>query len=254
MDNPYPSGVPSGSSGKRERCAMTKKWAKNAPDRLVRAYENREIGKGRDLLERLLRDERMKLTWAELARHVRTDQQWLRVWSAIVYAKSESNKAGRLRKQRGAERDDYQALARKFSALARKIENGPRDLLAYELLPQDVLAALHVSNLHDMDVIERCDVAHRLLPCWPSAPELLRGLEKFALAQAAHAMDKQRPEERGSGNVAARTFVWYLGQDFRTMFGKPLLGTLAKIADVTFDVDLDCEFTRSFVQGTLRGV
>lgn len=222
---------------------MTKIWQKNAPGRLVRAYENREIGNGRAILERLLRDERMRFAWVEIVRHVHDDEQWLLVWSAIAHAKLKSNQAGKLRKQRGDERDAYLALAGKFADLAKKIENGPLDVRAYELFPQDVLGASHVATMDD---------ARRLLPCWPTASELLRGLEEHASMLAALAMSKPRADDRGSGNVAARTFVWYLGQDFSAMFGTPMLGTLAKIADVTFN--RDAEFSKGFVQSALGGI
>ncbi|MDP2786373.1 MAG: hypothetical protein Q8O38_17535 [Sulfurimicrobium sp.] len=221
---------------------MTKQWLKAAPERLVLAFQNREIGNGRALLERLLCDDRMRFAWKEIAPHVQDDQQWIEVWSAIVYAKRKSNQAGRLRKRRSDERDVYRVLANKFSTLAKGIENGPLDVLAYELFPQDVLEALHVR--------QRSDVG-RILSCWPGASELLRGLEMRALMLADDAMSKPRADDRGSGNVAARTFVWYLGQDFHTMFGQQMLGTLARITEVTFNSDEG--FNRSFVQSALSG-
>lgn len=231
---------------------MTKQFVKNAPEYLVRGYQDRKFGNnGRVFFGRLLTDDRMRTVWKELAGYNLTDKQWLDVWQAIAWAKFNSNKT-RKRKRRSDERDDYQMLAHQFAELAKKIENGPLDVNAYELLPQSLLDALHISNLHDLHVLERSNVAHQLLPFWPNASELLYGLEKLALARAARAMTVPRPDERNSGNVAARTFVWFLGQDFRSMFGKPMLGSLAKITNVIFDGDED--FSRSFVQDVLRGV
>jgi len=231
---------------------MTTDYLKNAPDRLIRAHRNREIRNGRIILERLLCDERMRTVWKEFARHNLNDEQWLEVWQAISWAKSNSNKT-RNRKKRGDERDDYQMLAQRFAKLAKKIENGPLDVNAYELLPQSILDALHISNFHELDVLERSQVARRLLPCWPAASELLYGLEMLALARAVHAMEVPRPDKRDSGKVAARTFVWYLGQEFQlhTMFGKQMLGSLRTITNVIFNGDE--EFSRSFVQNALRG-
>jgi hypothetical protein len=243
---------------------MPKHWTKSAPDYLVRAYQNRKIGNGRAILERLLRDERMQSAWAELARHVRTDQQWMRVWSAIAYAKLKSNQATRLHKRRSEERDEYRTLAGKFATLAKKIENGPLDVLTYELWGHEDLAALHIRNdlaalraadLYEMAEERRCEVAHQILPHWPGAADFLRGLEKCALTLADNAMNKPRPDERSSDNVAARVFVWHLGERFRDIFGKAMLGTLAKIADVTFNrVEMDQQFSKGFVQNVLLGI
>jgi hypothetical protein len=233
---------------------MTAPWRplKSAPDRLIRAYQNREIRNGRTILGRLLSDTRMRTVWPQLAKYVKDDQQWLQVWRAIINAKSMSNKVSKLRKTRGDERDGYAELADKFKALAKKVEGGPLDVLAYELLPQDVLAALHVPNFHEMDVLQRSDVANQLLPCWPTAPELLRGLEALAVKLSNEAMTKPRTDERSSGDVTARTFVKHLGGDFHSMFGKKMLGTLAKIATVT--LSRKEELSRSFVQNVLMGV
>jgi hypothetical protein len=228
-----------------------KRWIKNAPASLVRAYETREIGNGRVILERLLRDERMRLAWKQLFRYVSTDQQWLEVWMAIASARAVSNKEGRLHKRPSEERDDYLALARKIDGLAKKIENGPLEVYAYELFPQDVWAALGVGNMHAMGKPQRSQVAHRLLRSWPRASELLRGLERHALKFSDDAMNKPRAVRRSRKEVPARIFVWHLGKDVELMFGEAMLGTLAKIASVTFNRDDD--FNKSFVQGVLRG-
>ena len=50
---------------------MPKPWVKNAPDYLINGFERRRFGGiARPLFKRLLQDERMRLAWAELARHV----------------------------------------------------------------------------------------------------------------------------------------------------------------------------------------
>jgi hypothetical protein len=129
------------------------------------------------------------------------------------------------------------------------------DVLAYEVFPQDVMDALQVRNWNDMDTTARCEAAHLLMPSWPSAPEILRGLEQLAERLAHEAMSKPRPDKRDRGDVEARTFIWYLGTDFHRMFGKALNGTLGKIADVTFNsLEADRQYTRSFVQTALKGV
>ena len=232
---------------------MDRQWIKNAPERLIRAYQLREIRNGRVLLERLLSDPRMLLAWAQLARHVRADKQWIRVWSAISYARQQSKKRG-LHKKRRDESDDYVLIAKRCSALVKKIRDKPLDVLTYELFPQDALEALHVESLHDMDEFQRSDVAHRLLPCWPSVSELLCGLEKRALVLAEDSMTRKRVVERNRGDVPARVFFWNLGREFRNMFGDPMLGTLSKIGDVVLNSDVKKEYSRSFVQSAMQSV
>jgi hypothetical protein len=236
---------------------MGTQWAKDAPPRLIRAYEQREIRNGRVLLGRLLGKDSdwIESPWTELGRHVRTDEQWLRVWTAIAYAKSKSNKVVRLRHTRSDERDHYQELSRKFGNLANKIENGPLDVLTYELWNSEDWAALHAADLSKMAAMERCDAAFQILRHWPSAPDLLRGLEQRALMLARDAMRKPRPDARGKGDVEGRAFLWNLAEEFRLIFGKRMLGTLATIANVTFNrVEKGQQFSKSSVQSVLRGV
>lgn len=237
---------------------MKNSWAKNAPKFLIRAYEERRIGVGRDILGRLLgkNTEGSASPWTELSRHVRTDGQWLRVWSAIAFAKSKSNKATRLpHKTRSDERDEYLKLAREFASLANKVAEGPLDVLAYELMGREHWAALHVADLSRMTAIQRSDAAFKILPHWPSAIDLLRGLENRASMLAGDAMKRPRPDERRSGDTAGRVFVYHLAKDFQVIFGKKMLGTLAKIANVVFNrVGTSQEFDKSFVQNALRRV
>lgn len=227
-------------------------FLKTAPDRLVRAYQNSEIGNGRVVLKRLLCDLRMKTTWATLARHIKSDRQWLDVWSAIAHSKNQSNKISKFRKQRSIEVDEFRTLAKKFSILAMKIKGGPLDGLAYELFPEDVLAALNMENLHNIDQLQRSAIAHRLLPCWPSASELLNGLERCSLALATNAMIKPRADERNTGNIAARAFIWHLGPDFNSIFGNNMLGSLRQITDVIFNSKDG--FSKDFVRSALNGI
>jgi len=106
-----------------------------------------------------------------------------------------------------------------------------------------------------MGTEQRINAAHKLQTDWPGAAELLRGLAKKASELAEGAMKKARPDDRSSGDVAARTFVWHLGNDFHAMFGKALLGSLAKIVDVTFNkTGTDEEFSKSVIQNILRGI
>ena len=227
-------------------------FLKTAPEQLIDAYKTRKISNGRLILKSLLCDLQMKTTWATLARHIKSDRQWLDVWSAIAHAKNQSNKTSKFRKQRSIEVDEFRTLAKKFSILAMKIKGGPLDGLAYELFPEDVLAALNMENLHNIDQLQRSAIAHRLLPCWPSASELLNGLERCSLALATNAMIKPRADERNTGNIAARAFIWHLGPDFNSIFGNNMPGPLRQITNVIFNNEDG--FSKDFVRNALNGI
>ena len=233
---------------------MSNQWPKTVPRRLVRAYEDREYGPYRADLERLLRDPRRRSTWVQLSRYVQTEDQWLGIWRAISFSKFKSNQAIRLHKRRSDVRDDYAKLADQFAKLANKIENKPLDVLAFHLLEQDTLEALNVPNLLNLEPFQRNAVALRLLPCWPSASELLRGLGKLALTLADDAMNKPQAVTRSRGDIAVRTFVWHLRPQFTDLFGNAMLGSIAKITDVMFQRGKDQETSRGFVQSVQRDV
>jgi len=201
----------------------------------------------------MLQDERMESAWPQLAKRVEKDADWQKVWGAIVCAYGESKKSKK-RKLRTDSRDEYQALARKFSALAKKIENGRLDVPAYELLPQDVCNALHIPDFHTLDDLTRAAVAHDLLIEWPTASELLCGLGSCAQRLADEAMKEYRPGDRVGKKLAARLFVAYLGKQFKYLFKEPLLGTIAKITNVALDPDekLEYAYDRGFVQSVLK--
>jgi hypothetical protein len=77
-----------------------KRFIKTAPRYLVDLYRERKLSVGRDILGRLLTDERMRTAWKELARHSQKDEEWLRVWGHIAHAKKQANKKSISRKSR----------------------------------------------------------------------------------------------------------------------------------------------------------
>jgi hypothetical protein len=207
---------------------MTQLWFENAPNCMISAYKNGRIRNGRPLLEQILiRGERVGSPWTELARHANSDEEWYRVWGAIAYAKKKSSETKKFRKSRRDERDEYKWIADNLKELAQKIENGPLDVLAYKLLGPDDWAALHHQHFNELSSDRQFEVAHKILPSWPSVTDLLKGLETLASASAKDAMTKARPDTRSGGDVARRTFVWHLGEGFQRIFGKNLLGTVA---------------------------
>lgn len=228
------------------------KWLKTAPRYLIDAYESGRIGKGRPLLAKLLRDKRMGTTWTELTRHIKRDEQWGIVWASICSAKGESNAARLKHITRKDKRDKYRSVASRIKKLSKEVDTWRLNVPGYDLFPQEVFVALGVPQLHEMHPLERDTEAHKVLATWPYTLELLSGLEKCALIKAGEAMTEPRPDVQQAGNRAARVFVCRLGKDFQYHFGLKLLGSIATITNVAFDADE--KFSKSFVQGVLKGV
>jgi hypothetical protein len=230
-----------------------KRWGEGAPAHLIRLYESGKVGSGRVVLKRLLSAPQMKDTWCYLARKVRTDQDWGRVWGSIAYAKLKSSEVRRAQVTRSAERASHLKIASAARVLAGLIgtNNNPLDVLAYRLFPADVLAALHVADLNDRPPPDRDAAAHRLLPCWPSASELLEGLAALAEGLAKDAMTRPRPVARQRGDPVVRTFAWHLGKDFKMRYDESMYGTVASIASALFvGVPVTTEFVREVLRRT----
>lgn len=216
----------------------------NPPECLIRAYKNHEIGVGHTILGRLLSDARILGVWKELGKRAHSDADWMRIWREIAYAKHLSNKAKQSSKRRQDISDDFKSLANKFGGLAKTVEGGPLDVLAFELFPDDVLGALHT------DISAFRNDAHDILCAWPSASELLRELETNALKHADAAMKIRRANERQKGNPEARIFAVHLAVSFQSMFGKWMYGTVGAITTVALNLDID--LTKSNVQGYVK--
>lgn len=235
---------------------MNKPWVKSAPQYLIDGYIECRFGNNaRPIFKRLLCDERMKHAWIELARNAMSDKQWLDVWRSIASAKAQSNKT-KLRLSRSDTRDKYLLLKKKFCDLADAIENGLLDVPAYDVFPQDALDILGLPKLKAQNGPQRATLASGILSCWPTTPELLRGLESLASNLAISAMQDARADDRSGPTIKARVFVSHLGERFNYMFGRKLLGTIASITDVVFNSEAIPinPFTKTFVQSVLRDI
>ena len=231
---------------------MRAKWVKNAPPVLVADFEGNKFHKGRHLLERLLCDKQMEEVWKVIQKKGPSRTQLHHLWGAIMTAKGRADSAARMHKPRTDQTDELLSIAKRAGDLGRKIKGTPLDVLAFNLLQHDTLEALGVPGLLDLPEAERQDAAHRLLDCWPSAPEILLGLEKLATNMANEI--GSRPALRSSGDVILRKFVRELGPRLRELFGELMYGTLATITNVTFpDVKVG-GIDKGFVQQALRGV
>jgi hypothetical protein len=154
---------------------------------------------------------------------------WGRVWEGIAHAKHQSDLSKR-RARRGDLRDRYAGIAGAAERLAQRIEGGPLDVLAFNLLPDDVLDALGVPGLMRLPLVERASLARGLLAVWPSAAETLRGLARVAEGQAAEEMQRTRADDRATGDVTRRVFVATLTEEFRYIFGGPKPSVVETIA------------------------
>ena len=237
---------------------MTKKLEKSggyvetAPKRLVCAYEDKNrVINGRQLLGRLLREPAMKPVWKEIATKVGgRDHLWIPIFSDILCAKALSDKKRPTHETRHDKREKYEAIAKKIAQISATLDNLQLNVPAYDLFPQDVLEILGVPDLHNMQGLKRGAEADKVMTCWPTAVELLNGLASCAKARADQSMTERQPDERSTGNVAARVFVMSLGGYFKYRFGSYLIGTIATITSVALKADGG--FDKGFVQGVLK--
>jgi hypothetical protein len=228
------------------------KWVETAPKRLVCAYEDKDrVISGRQLLGRLLSEPTMKSVWKELAINVgERDHLWIPIFSDILCAKALSNKKRPTHRTRRDMRDKYEAMATKITQISTELDTLKLNVPAYDLFPQDVLETLGVPDLHNLYGLKRGAEADKVMTCWPTTVELLNGLVRCAKMRADQSMIEKRPDERSTGNVAARVFVMSLGEDFKYRFGDYLIGTIAAITSVALETDGG--FDKVFVQGVLK--
>lgn len=204
------------------------------------------IGVGKDILGRLLTDRRMRRSWTTLSRHISRDAQWEQLWREIVYALMSAKKQKRGRRIKT--RDSYLRIMRASRALATSIENGPLDLLAYEVFPEDVMRINRVPDWKILDSLGRSQEAFRLLRDWPSVPEMLRELATRATVLATQAMRNPALVDHLTRDSSTIAFARALADYFSARFEQPLYGTVSRIASVVFDR----EVSKSFVAQAVR--
>lgn len=224
----------------------------SAPEDLVIAHRERQIGKGYRQLELLVTHPDMERAWQELSKRTKPDDKsyGMRLFTEIV-AILHWARPTTLRLRRAEERSKLLAIAKQAEALAKAIESGPFDMQAYELFPADVMKINGIADWSTRGGLSRAALAHDLLPTWASFPEMLRELAARAQIQAHEAMSRPRVVDRQVDTEAYRQlyFVRVLMGFMAKEFGSPLYGTVARIASAV----LESGFTKEDVEKMTKG-
>jgi len=219
-------------------------YLKSAPPSLIAIHENRKRALGRDILERLLIDEQMRRSWTVLSKYINRDQEWDQLWREIVNIKGKTKRKPTFRAK---EQKKFLQITNCASKLADSVTDGPLDLLAYRLFPDEVMNILGITNWSSLDSLQQSDIAHNLLKEWPSIPELLNALAIQAQMLANDAKTGDRVTERNTG--ARLYFVRSLCEYFKKTYKAKLYGTVANIASVVLKYKID----KSYVENAVKG-
>jgi len=212
----------------------------HAPDALVKLLG--KISSGKDILRRLLTDPKMNRSWALIGQRCSDAEDYRRLWSEIVYA---LKKACFPPPSRAKVRDHFRRIAKDAETLANRITEGPLDRETYEFFPDDDAEdAFKVENWAALRPDERLDVADRNLARWPSMTGLLEEFARRAKTHAEEAMSEKRTVERDTHDRQFNYFVRHLAGYFRKHLDGPMKGTLANIASVVFERDIDEKLVR----------
>lgn len=201
--------------------------------------DNFKISKKNKILERLLTDPKMKKPWTQISTFC-TDYSEL--WSEIFMALWKSHEKVPLR---GKQRGTFQRLAQDAENLAGAIANGPLNRLFFEFFSdQDGLAVFMVENWEALGEEKRQKVAYKMLPYWHSMEELLLMLSQGAKRCAKEALTNKRIVERETHDRRLNYFVRHLARYFKEHTGKHRDATLAVIASVVFEENIDLKMVR----------
>ncbi len=196
-----------------------------------------KILSGKDILRRLLTDPRMKRSWALIGQRCSGAQDYRRLWSEIRYALQKSRLP---EPPRAKVRDHFLRIAKGAEKLANTIPHGPLDRLTYEFFPDDMAQrAFKVNNWSVLETDERDEVARRNIDRWPSMTVLLSEFARRASTHAEEAMSKNRTVDRDTYDRRLIYFIRHLAQYFRQHLDGPMEGTLANIASIVFERQIE---------------
>ena len=212
----------------------------SAPEALVNLLSR--ISRGKDILRRLLTDPRMKRSWTEIGKRCSGAQNYRRLWYEIVYALL---KIKHPKPSRAKTRDQFLRMAADAEKLADTTADGPLDRLTFEFFPDDeAQLAFKVSNWATLGVEKRLKLAYQNLAWWPSMTGLLEEFAQHARKCAQEAMLEKRTVDRETYDRQFNDFVRCLAGYFRQHLGGPMETTLANIASVVFDRQIDKKMVR----------
>jgi hypothetical protein len=169
---------------------ITPDYLPNAPPALIYRHKHPNPFKGQDILGRLLTDLRMKRIWKLIEKRCSGVPDYPRLWSQISYAFAKSRIA---EPSRTKKHDHFLGIKRDAEQLAKTIENGPLDRLAYEYFPDDW--AQRVFKADKWSVLgpdDRTRIAHRRINWWPSLTDLLAEVVRYAEQFSKESLTEER--------------------------------------------------------------
>lgn len=162
-------------------------YLKSAPPYLRALYEGSTVGTidaGRDILFRLLTDQRMDRVWGTLAQKFKTDAQWLRLSQAIILGE---HSARRIYPLRASESKRYKKISEAAQNLCQAIEDTELDYRAYDLFPEHARFVFG-PDWEKLDAFDRYSRADTILVSWPSISQMLSVFQILALKRAEEVM------------------------------------------------------------------
>lgn len=231
--------------------SIKKKCVKNAPEFLIEQYDQKKYGVGRRLLHTLLTSQYMAEVWKELSKTIRTDKGWNEVFQLVCLAKLRSKKLKR-NVTRSEEQRKYLRYSKKLRELSEKIEGTELDVLAYEILSDDLLRIYGLDNFHEYDSIEKATLAAKVLPDWPTVHELLENMAVKAEYCSKVAIEKNRASISTNPFLKEREFIFSLGNSFKELFGEYKYSTVANITNAVFKDNKRGNIDKGFVQKVMK--
>jgi hypothetical protein len=238
----------------------------NAPSTLIKVHQNPNHSRYKEILGHLLTNSTMERAWQEIGKRLLDVPQTERclnsnrrsgashhekLWSEIKYALVRSGTMRLLSKldnpekeeshdpflRRSQIRDAFLRLGENAEHLANSISNGPLDVLAYELFPDNMAQELFKEDMWSkLGTDERYKTAHRQIAStmWPSIIDLLDEIALRVKGHAAEAFTAKRIVDHDTLDREFNYFIRYLGSYFRRHLNGPMYGTVARLASVVF--------------------
>ena len=218
----------------------------STPPRL--AYLLGRIGKGDQILQRLLTNRQMGRPWTEIRKRIREPHEFDNLWGEIVVAYQNSGEKRRLRSD---EKKHFLKISKDAVALSESIKNGALDRRVFQYYPDDVGKLNFGAEWGALGDFDRDQVALRAMGgVWPSLREVLDGLSARANVLAKAALTKPVTAERETRDQRLRYFTQELSAYFRTNAGGPLDGCVAAITSVVFQKHVDAKKIKQLLRHT----
>lgn len=204
-------------------------------------HEMGQEGQAKGLLGSILSDPRMSIVWTRLARQIKEDVEWLRLWQEIKNAIFVAN-LKRKPKRASEEAADLKWIAMRATELARVIEiergagyKGFFDFDCHQFCPDDVMRINGIQEWSSLDSMAQYAAASEVMRTWPKMAELLDGLALRALARANEVKTKRTVlrDKGDKGRWSETMFVRMLHQHLSRFTWNRVDSIYASIATIT---------------------